>query len=139
MTKKVFVSGCFDMLHSGHIAFFREAATYGELYVGVGSDKTVMGLKGKPTICVEDERLYMVNAIKYVFGAYISSGSGTLDFVGLLDDIKPDIFFVNSDGSSEDKRELCESKGIEYIVSERNSAEDLPWRSTTELRKLVGK
>lgn len=25
-TKKVFVSGCYDMLHSGHVAFFKEAA-----------------------------------------------------------------------------------------------------------------
>ena len=26
MQKKIFVSGCFDMLHSGHVAFFEEAA-----------------------------------------------------------------------------------------------------------------
>ena len=36
--KKVFVTGCFDMLHSGHVEFFREAAGYGDLYVGIGSD-----------------------------------------------------------------------------------------------------
>ena len=43
--KKVFVSGCYDMLHSGHVAFFEEAATYGDLYVGIGSDKTIQELK----------------------------------------------------------------------------------------------
>ena len=26
MAKKVFVSGCYDMLHSGHVAFFKDAA-----------------------------------------------------------------------------------------------------------------
>ena len=26
--KKVFVSGCYDMLHSGHVAFFNEAASH---------------------------------------------------------------------------------------------------------------
>ncbi|HPL07062.1 MAG TPA: D-glycero-beta-D-manno-heptose 1-phosphate adenylyltransferase, partial [Bacteroidales bacterium] len=31
MNKKVFVSGCYDMLHSGHVAFFKEAAQYGDL------------------------------------------------------------------------------------------------------------
>jgi cytidyltransferase-like protein len=36
--KKVFVSGCFDILHSGHIAFLKEAAQFGELHVGLGSD-----------------------------------------------------------------------------------------------------
>ena len=45
--KKVFVSGCFDMLHSGHVEFFREASTYGEWYVALGSDKTVFELKGQ--------------------------------------------------------------------------------------------
>jgi len=28
--KKVFVSGCFDMLHSGHVRFLEEAAGYGD-------------------------------------------------------------------------------------------------------------
>ena len=30
--KKVFVSGCYDLLHSGHVEFFRQASQYGELY-----------------------------------------------------------------------------------------------------------
>ena len=29
------------MLHSGHVAFFEEAATHGDLYVGIGSDRTI--------------------------------------------------------------------------------------------------
>lgn len=33
--KKVFVSGCYDLLHSGHVEFFRQAAQYGDLYVGI--------------------------------------------------------------------------------------------------------
>ena len=32
-SKKVFVSGCYDMLHSGHVAFFKEASALGDLYV----------------------------------------------------------------------------------------------------------
>ena len=45
MSKKVFVSGCYDMLHSGHVAFFKEAASHGDLYVGIGSDATIRELK----------------------------------------------------------------------------------------------
>ena len=44
--KRVFVTGCFDMLHSGHVAFFEEAAQYGDVYVGIGSDETINDLKG---------------------------------------------------------------------------------------------
>lgn len=36
MAKKVFVSGCYDLLHSGHVEFFQQASQYGDLYVGIG-------------------------------------------------------------------------------------------------------
>ena len=62
--KKVFVSGCFDLLHSGHIAFFEEAAGYGDLYVAVGSDRTIFELKGREPVNSENERLYMVKALR---------------------------------------------------------------------------
>jgi D-beta-D-heptose 7-phosphate kinase / D-beta-D-heptose 1-phosphate adenosyltransferase len=43
----VFVNGCFDMLHNGHIRFLKEARTYGDfLVVGVNSDESVQRLKG---------------------------------------------------------------------------------------------
>jgi cytidyltransferase-like protein len=44
--KKVLVSGCFDLLHGGHVAFFKTAASYGKLYVSVGSDVNLLELKG---------------------------------------------------------------------------------------------
>lgn len=62
MPKKVFVSGCYDLLHSGHVEFFRQAAEYGDLYVGIGSDKTIEGYKHHKTIYSEQERLFMVKA-----------------------------------------------------------------------------
>ena len=30
MKKKVFVSGCYDLLHSGHVEFFQQASQYGD-------------------------------------------------------------------------------------------------------------
>ena len=71
MTKKVFVSGCYDMLHSGHVAFFKEAASYGDLYVGLGSDSTIFKLKGRKTVNGDAERLFMVKSIRYVKDAWI--------------------------------------------------------------------
>ena len=49
MAKKVFVSGCYDLLHSGHVEFFRQAAQYGDLYVGIGSDRTILHYKNHKT------------------------------------------------------------------------------------------
>ncbi|MDR0973429.1 MAG: adenylyltransferase/cytidyltransferase family protein [Prevotellaceae bacterium] len=133
-TKKVFVSGCYDMLHSGHVAFFEEAARYGDLYVGIGSDKTIFELKARKTVNSENERLYMIQALKSVKQAWINNGSGILDFEEDLRKLQPDIFFVNTDGHSTVKEELCRKLGIEYVVSKRIPHGNLPARSTTALR-----
>jgi len=135
MKKKVFVSGCYDMLHSGHVAFFEEAAQYGDLYVGIGSDKTIFELKARKTINTDAERLYMVKALKVVKDAWINTGSGLLDFKEEIASLQPDIFFVNADGHTLAKENLCKELGIEYIVSKRIPHDNLPPRSTTSLRK----
>lgn len=133
--KKVFVSGCYDLLHSGHVEFFRQAAEYGELYVGIGSDKTIADYKHHKTVYSEQERLFMVKSIRYVKDAYINAGSGILDFLPTLDIVKPDILVVNSDGGSEAKRKVCEERGMEYVVLDRIPHDGLTPRSSTELKK----
>ena len=137
MTKKVFVSGCYDMLHSGHVAFLKEAARFGDLYVGIGSDKTIYELKSRQTVCSEVERLYMVKAVRYVKDACINSGSGMMDFVESVDRVKPDVFVVNEDGDSEIKRTFCKERGIEYVVLKRVPEDGLTERSTTSIRNTV--
>ncbi len=135
MAKKVFVSGCFDMLHSGHVAFFRDAARYGDVYVALGSDQTVYALKGRPTVNDEQERLFMVKSIVWVKDAFISRGSGLLDFEAELHAIQPDYFVVNADGDTPEKRHLCQELGIAYVVLERKPFAGLTGRSTTALRQ----
>lgn len=132
--KKVFVSGCYDLLHSGHVEFFRQASQYGELYVGIGSDATILDYKHHKTVYSEQERLFMVRSIRYVKEAYINAGSGILDFLPTLDIVKPDILVVNSDGGSEAKRQVCKERGIEYVVLQRDPHEGLAARSSTALK-----
>ena len=134
MDKRVFVSGCYDLLHSGHVAFFKEASQYGELYVGIGSDKTIEELKGRPTVNSDLERLYMVKAMRYVKDAFINSGRGIIDFEREIKKLKPDIFVVNEDGYSPAKKMLCDDLGVELKVLERIPDAGLPPRSTTAIR-----
>ena len=134
MKKKVFVSGCYDMLHSGHVAFFKEASTLGDLYVGLGSDETVYNLKGRRTINTNKERLFMVKSIRFVKDAWINAGSGLMDFEEEIRTLNPDVFFVNEDGFTPDKQAFCNDTGIELLVSKRIPASGLPTRSTTSLR-----
>ena len=77
----------------------------------------------------------MVKSIRYVKDAYINQGSGILDFLPTLDIVKPDILVVNSDGGNDDKRRVCEERGMEYIVLERLPQKGLKARSSTDLKK----
>ncbi len=134
--KKVFVSGCFDFLHSGHIAFLQTAAEYGDLTVALGSDRTLFDLKGRPPVNSETERLYMIQSLGCVRQAFVSRGSGVLDFSEELREIRPDILIVNEDGNTPDKQALCEELGIQYLILDRDPYRGLPRRSTIDLREV---
>jgi len=133
--KKVLVSGCYDLLHAGHIAFFKTAAQYGKLYVSLGQDENLLRLKGKKPYFSQKERVYMVGAVKYVSEAFVASGEGILDFEEDMKRIKPDYFVVNSDGYTDGKKRLCEENNVELIVLERIPEEGLPTRSSSQSKK----
>lgn len=131
--KRVFVSGCFDLLHAGHVEFLRRAAIYGELHVSIGSDETIRQLKGKVPVYSERERRFMLESLEAVHRVVIGSGSGKLDFEAELEAIRPDVFVVNSDGDDEAKQKLCRERGIDYVVLDRTPAPGLVSRSSTEV------
>jgi cytidyltransferase-like protein len=133
-SRKVFVTGCFDLLHSGHVAFLTEAAQYGDLIVGIGSDDNVRNLKGRYPIYTQQERQYLLESLSCVRRCVVNQGWGTLDFLKELDAERPDILFVNEDGNSPEKEVLCRNRGIRYIVSRRVPHGTLPTRSTTTIR-----
>ena len=137
MAKKVFVSGCYDLLHSGHVEFFQQASHYGDLYVGIGSDATYLEYKHRKPMFPQEERLFMVKNIKAVKEAYINEGSGFIDYLPTLDKVKPDVFVVNAEGGSAEKRRVCAERGIEYVELQRTPHEGLKARSSSDLKKAL--
>lgn len=133
--KKVVVTGCFDWLHSGHVRFFEETAELGDLHVVLGHDENVRLLKGKGhPLFPENERQYMVQAIRHVKQALISTGRGWMDAAPEIDRIRPDIYAVNEDGDQPEKRSFCQKHKLEYVVLKRLPKEGLPKRESTALR-----
>ena len=132
--KKVMVSGCFDCLHSGHVAFLESAAQFGDLYVCIGNDANIFSLKSRPVAQSQEERAYMLRSLKCVKEVLISQGMGMMDFMDEFESIRPDYFVVNEDGHQASKRALCEKWHVEYIVLNREPAAKLPARSTTDIR-----
>jgi cytidyltransferase-like protein len=146
MTKNILITGSFDLLHSGHVAFLKQAAEYGNLYVGIGSDKSIEQLKNRPTINKQDERLFMVQSIKYVHHVWINSGIGNMDFTEDIEYIMGssefkliDIMIVNEDQDFPEKREFCRKREIEYIILQRKPEPGLPQRSSTQMREYYDK
>jgi cytidyltransferase-like protein len=133
--KKVIVTGCYDWLHSGHIRFFEETSALGDLYVVVGHDENVKLLKGEGhPMFSQEERRYMVQSIRHVTRAVVSTGTGWMDAAPEIERIKPDIYAVNEDGDKPEKRQFCAEHGLEYVVLKRTPKEGLTRRESTSLR-----
>ncbi|MFF1485305.1 adenylyltransferase/cytidyltransferase family protein [Streptomyces sp. NPDC058319] len=66
--RAVLATGCFDLLHAGHLSFLEQARRLGDLLVvGVNSDLSARGLKGPSRPFVgERERAALVGALKCV-------------------------------------------------------------------------
>lgn len=95
--KIIFVNGCFDVLHPGHIQLFEYAKSLGDyLIVAIDSDEKVAQMKGKerPIFC-QDDRARTLEAIRYVDVVHIFNSKEELE--DLIKTINPDIMVVGSD------------------------------------------
>lgn len=132
---RVLVTGCYDWFHSGHVRFFEEVSELGDLFVVVGHDANIALLKGQGhPLFSEQERRYLVQSVRFVARAMISSGHGWLDAEPEIEQIRPDIYAVNDDGDRPEKRDYCAAHGIEFRVLRRTPKPGLPRRQSTDLR-----
>ena len=95
--KIIFVNGCFDVLHPGHIQLFKYARSLGDyLIVAIDSDQKVSQMKGpnRPIFSQED-RSKTLEAIRYIDVVHIFNTKEELE--DLIKTINPDIMIVGSD------------------------------------------
>ena len=135
----VFCSGCYDILHSGHVVFFDQCKSLGDvLVVGVGSDKVVRELKGSERpVNPENNRAYLVSALETVDFAVINEeeiSEGKIDFAHMFKLLKPDVFVLNDDDSGlVQKEEFCRDNNIEFKTVSRTVPEFLTPVSSTHI------
>jgi cytidyltransferase-like protein len=116
---KVFVSGCFDILHGGHIEFFNQAKSYGDyLIVCIASDRVLDAYKERKSSLNVQHKINLIKSLRMVDKVVIGD---SIDNVGLnfIDEFlkeKPNYLIVTEDDKySSDKIELCNSIGCKYI------------------------
>jgi len=117
--KKVFVSGCFDILHAGHIEFFSQAKALGDwLIVCFAGDASLQMHKKRPASIPEIHKKKLLEALRMVDQVEIGEDAILgLDFRTHFLRIKPDILAVTEDDRYEkEKRLLCAESGCMYTV-----------------------
>ena len=96
-TMKVWLNGCFDVLHHGHFKLIQYSASFGsEVIIGIDSDDRVKKLKGEGRpFHSESERAFNLKQIKGVSTVVIFDSDEMLR--ELLERYKPDKFIIGSD------------------------------------------
>lgn len=96
MNKKVWVNGCFDLIHAGHIGLLAYAKSLGDVYVGIDGDKRIRAMKGafRP-ILPQNERRLILSSLIFVKDVKVFNSKEEL--VGLVKDLSPDYMVVGEE------------------------------------------
>jgi len=148
--KIVFASGGFDIMHGGHVLFFEDCKSQGDvLVVAIADDKIIKRDKGeKRPVLNEYIRIKMVDALKpvdYVFMDRVEylketpEGSRALHIIGnFLEALRPDKYVVNEDAFDMPYREeLARKHGVELVVLKRWFPPEFDEVSTSKIIKKV--
>ena len=122
--------GSFDLCHYGHVLMFEECKQYCDyLIVGVQSDPSIDRPEKNLPIQSHEERLGLVNSIKFV--DEVKSYNTESDLVDILKEVNPDIRILGAD------HEGTKFTGyqLSYIKTVFNSRDH--GYSTSELRRRV--
>ena len=137
--RHVFVSGCYDIIHAGHVQFFREAKELGDfLTVSFASSEVLWKHKQRRSSLPDEHKKGILEALEVVDQVVIGTGNEHgLDFLEDFRRLRPDILAVTEDDQYGDlKRALCAETGAEYIILPKTPPQYEPV-STSQLVKWI--
>jgi cytidyltransferase-like protein len=117
--RKVFVSGCYDILHAGHLQFFEEARAHGDyLIVSFASAEVLWHHKRRKPSIPDDHKRVLLQGLRMVDEVIVTQGHEEgLDFKEDFLRIRPAMLLVTEDDKyGALKRELCAQVGAEYRI-----------------------
>lgn len=136
---RVFVSGCYDILHAGHVQFFREARALGShLTVTFAGAEVLWHHKQRRSSLPDDHKRALIAALDMVDEVIVTSGTEEgLDFKDDFLRLKPDILAVTEDDKYGPlKRALCAQVGAHYVVLPKTPPQFTPV-STSEIVRWI--
>ena len=138
--KKVFVSGTYDLLHAGHIQFFKEAKALGDyLVVSFCSNANLLKYKGRHSCMPDDNKKVLLESIRYIDKVIIGNDDGgVFDFVEAFIDEEPDILVVTTDDThAEEKRKFCQDYAVKFVVLPKTLPEATPVSSFGIIKNII--
>jgi cytidyltransferase-like protein len=137
--KKVFVSGCFDIIHGGHVDFLKRAKSFGDyLIVCFASDKILFNYKQRLPAMSEENKKFVLEHLNFVDKVYKSTNLDdcVFDFKDAFIKENADVLVVmDGDRSINKKRMFCEEVGAELITIPRSKL--FSETSTSKIRKCI--
>ncbi len=136
---RVFVSGCYDILHAGHVQFFREARALGDhLTVCFASNDVLWLHKHRRSSLPDEHKRALLAALQMVDEVVVGTGTEEgIDFREHFLRLRPDILAVTEDDKySPLKQALCAEVGARYVVMPKTPPQ-FPPISTTQIVKFI--
>ena len=136
---RVFVSGCYDILHAGHVQFFREARALGDhLTVCFASNDVLWLHKQRRSSLPDEHKRALIAALTPVDEVLVGAGHDEgIDFKEHFLRLRPDILAVTEDDKYAPlKQALCAEVGARYVVMPKTPPQ-FPPISTTQIVKFI--
>jgi cytidyltransferase-like protein len=129
----VFVSGCYDILHAGHVQFFRDAKALGtHLTVSFASAEVLWLHKHRRSSLPDEHKRALIASLDMVDEVVVTHGMDEgLDFKAEFLRLRPDILAVTEDDKfGAQKREMCAQVGARYVVLPKTPPQFTPISSS---------
>jgi cytidyltransferase-like protein len=114
--KQIVVTGAFDNIRSRQLRFLQEVAKLGEVTVLLWPDETLQSLTGQPPKFPKAERLYFLNAVRYVSRVIPVNGPVNPDELPGAENFRPDLWVDLESTSNKPRQAFCRQRGLEYRV-----------------------
>ena len=140
--KRILVSGCYDILHAGHIQFFymvKDEFPDSELVVCVATDRVIRELKGREPAIPFGHRMEVIKSLRPVDAVTFGDDDPPhLNFRSRLKAIGVDMLVSTiDDRNTTQKIDICKSLGIEFHQLQKDPPRAGPISTTTARRRAA--
>lgn len=129
--KKVYTCFCTDVIHEGHLNILREAARYGNVYVGVLSDEAMVGFNRFPTISLK-ERMEIVKETGLVYETLIQD---EIIYDKVVESLRPD-YIVHGDNWREGPESFIRQNVLYNIKKWGGQLIEIPYTYNKKVKRI---